>query len=51
MKIGPFIVAAAYFYIENSYFSWNTWPKSREELICDGIGAILLALAWGGQRR
>jgi hypothetical protein len=27
------------------YFGWHRWPKSDAEIICDGIGFVILALA------
>jgi hypothetical protein len=39
------LLAAVYFFIENSYFGWNFAPASAAELICDGANMVLLALA------
>lgn len=30
---------------ETAYFGWNLEPHSDAEIICDGIGFIILALA------
>ena len=45
MNIGILLVAIAWAYIYNSHFGWNWNAKSGDELICDGIFAILLCLA------
>jgi hypothetical protein len=33
--------------LENCYFGWNWLPGSDAELIADGIGFLLWALAFG----
>lgn len=45
MNIGILAVAITWAFISNSYFGWNWKAKSGDELICDGIFAILLCLA------
>lgn len=35
-----------YFYCENQYFGWNYLPHSDAEMIADGIGLLILALAF-----
>lgn len=34
----------------NFYFGWNALPKSDTEILSDGIGFILLSLAYVGNR-
>jgi hypothetical protein len=38
-------LALLYALIETAHFGWNLWPKSGEEMICDGIVFILMAVA------
>lgn len=45
MNIQIFIVSIFWAYVYNSYFGWNWNSKSAEEIICDGIFAILLSIA------
>lgn len=42
-----FILALVWAYLYNSRFGWNWSSKSSEEVICDGIFAILMALSVG----
>lgn len=42
--------SAVFFYSENSYFGWNRLPQSTEELICDGIVLLILALSFSRER-
>ena len=44
------IPAIAFFFAQNIYFGWNWSPKSDTEIICDGIGLLLCALAIIGQK-
>lgn len=39
------IIALFWAFLYNSYFGWNWSSKSSEEIICDGIFAILIALS------
>ena len=48
MNIGTLVVAIAWAYIYNSHFGWNWSSKSGEEIICDGIFAILICLSVKG---
>lgn len=42
----PILFMAVWFFItENAYFGWNARPQSADELICDGITMVLLALS------
>ena len=45
MNIGIFVIAVVWAYFYNSYFGWNWSSQSVEELFCDGIFAILIALS------
>ena len=45
MNIQIFVVAITWAYIYNSFFGWNWKSKSKEEIICDGIFVILIALS------
>lgn len=38
-------LVAYFFIIQNSYFGWNAFPQSSEELICDGVFLVLLSIA------
>lgn len=40
------VISVAYFWLTNDYFGWNFDPKSPEEVIADGIGFLILALAF-----
>jgi len=40
-----FIIALMYGYCTMQYFGWNLTPQSDAEMICDGIVAILCAIA------
>jgi len=31
--------------VSNAWFGWNWMPKSDAEVICDGMGLLLLAVA------
>ena len=42
-----FVLALVWAYMYNSHFGWNWSSKSSEEVICDGIFAILMALSVG----
>ena len=48
MDIRILVVAIAWAYIYNSHFVWNWKAKSGDELICDGIFAILICLSVQG---
>ena len=48
MNTGILAVAIAWAYIYNSHFGWNWSSKSGEEIICDGIFAILICLSVKG---
>jgi hypothetical protein len=48
MSIPLFAIAIVWAYMYNSFFGWNFSSKSTEEVICDGIFAILLALSVKG---
>lgn len=41
------IIAILFFIGQNNYFGWNARPQSPEELICDGIVLVLVALFLG----
>jgi hypothetical protein len=43
------LVSAGFFIAKENYFGWNALPKSPEELICDGIWALIFALAFIGK--
>ncbi len=45
MNKSIFMLASIWAYIYNSHFGWNWSSQSTEELICDGIFAILMALS------
>lgn len=45
MNIGIFVIAVVWAYFYNSHFGWNWSSQSPEEVICDGIFAILMAMA------
>jgi len=45
MNISIFLVSIYWAYLYNSYFGWNWNSKSSEEIICDGIFAILISLS------
>ncbi len=38
-------VFAIYAVVKDAYFGWNLTPKTDAELICDGIGVLVFALA------
>lgn len=46
MNIPVFIIAIGFFILLNKHFGWNGYPKSSDELICDGISFVLLAMAF-----
>ena len=35
----------AYSIVETRYFGWNNLPQSEAEMVCDGIGLILLFIS------
>ena len=45
MNIDIFILALVWAYMYNSFFGWNFSTQSPEELICDGIFAVLMAMS------
>ena len=45
MNISIFLIAIIWAYLYNSFFGWNWNSQSFEELICDGIFAILVSLS------
>jgi len=45
MNYRIFFISIVFWIIETNYFGWNTGPNSPEEVICDGIFTILVALA------
>ena len=45
MNISIFLIAIFWAYSYNSFFGWNWSSQSCEELICDGIFAILISLS------
>ena len=45
MNYSIFAVSICWAFIYNSYFGWNWTSKSGEEIICDGIFAILMTLS------
>ena len=47
MNLTIFTLALFWAYTYNSYFGWNWSSKSGEEIICDGIFAILMAFSVG----
>lgn len=47
MNITILTLALVWSYMYNSHFGWNWTSKSSEEIICDGIFAILMALSIG----
>lgn len=40
-----YVPAIIWFFLENDYFGWNRTAQSPEELICDGIVLVLVAIA------
>lgn len=48
IRLWLWVIAIAFFVEQNAYFGWNTFPKSDAELIADGIGFLLTALAVHG---
>lgn len=36
----------AFTFAETAHFGWNLYPKTDAEFICDGIGLVLLVLAF-----
>ena len=48
MNIAIFVVSIVWAYIYNSHFGWNWSSKTSEEIICDGIFAILICLSIKG---
>lgn len=38
-------LALWFWVLENNYFGWNRHPQSAEEMICDGLVFVILALA------
>lgn len=40
------VLAVWFYYLQNRYFGWNKTPNSSEELICDGIVIILIAMSF-----
>ena len=44
------VLAVLFGLAETAYFGWNITPKSSEEMICDGITMVLLAMAFMSQR-
>lgn len=45
MNVTMFVMAIVWVYMYNSHFGWNWSSKSSEEVICDGIFAILISLS------
>ena len=43
-------LALWFWVLENNYFGWNRHPQSAEEMICDGLVFVILALACLGER-
>ncbi len=41
------ILAANFYWLQNSYFGWNRKPQSPEEVLADGIFLLILALSFG----
>lgn len=52
MKINLFGSLCAIFYtiVETAYFGWNFTPKSDAEMICDGIGLLMLVISTGNKQ-
>lgn len=48
MLLWLFVVA--WYVVQNSYFGWNWRPQSDAELVSDGIGFVLVAIAITGTR-
>jgi hypothetical protein len=48
-KLALWVLAIGFSLEQNCYFGWNFTARSDAELIADGIGAVLLAIAviWG----
>jgi hypothetical protein len=46
MRWSIFILALGFGYTENTYFGWNSLPRSDAELLADGITMILFALSF-----
>lgn len=44
-----FWIGNAWLLIETAHFGWNSLPKSDAEVICDGIGCLIVAMAWLGR--
>ena len=40
------VLAVIFGLAETAYFGWNFSPKSPEEMICDGITLVLLAMSF-----
>jgi hypothetical protein len=45
VNISAFMVAILWAFMYNSHFGWNWSSKSSEEVICDGIFAVLIAIS------
>lgn len=41
-----FFVAMFFITAETNYFGWNFTPQSGAELICDGIGMLMVVLSF-----
>lgn len=44
------LIGLCFFIIENSYFGWNWSPQSLAEIICDGIGLTIFAIAFWARK-
>lgn len=45
MNISVLFLATVWAFMYNSHFGWNWSSKSNEEIICDGIFSILIAIS------
>ena len=46
MNVPIIVVATVFWMFETHYFGWNMNPQSDAELICDGIVAVIFAMAF-----
>jgi hypothetical protein len=50
--MNPYVfgIGIAYWLLETKNFGWNWSPQSPEEIICDGIVAAIMAMAFIGKQ-
>ncbi len=51
MNITIVVIALAWAVIYNNFFGWNFSSKTPEEIICDGIFAILMSMSITGYKK